>query len=194
VHTVCAVKTLHTAYRVTDLSASLSFYSALGYEEVGRVDVDNGGSLTMLKFPGEEVVTVELVQRPADGPVDVGTGFSHLAIQVDDLTASFQTLRRHEVEPEPSSVPADERGPGRRGSQIPMATGSSWCNGRPGMPTGSPPPTSPDPSGHLDEQRSEQRGDCEPVGDAHARARQCIAGRVGGDGGRRGQRRIDRHA
>jgi lactoylglutathione lyase len=111
VHTVCAVKTLHTAYRVTDLSASPRFYSALGYEEVGRVDAGNGGSLTMLKFPGEEVVTVELVQRPADGPVDVGTGFSHLAIQVDDLTASFQTLRRHGVEPEPEQHPGGREGP-----------------------------------------------------------------------------------
>ena len=32
-----AVKTLHTAYRVSDLPRSLDFYRALGYEEVGRV-------------------------------------------------------------------------------------------------------------------------------------------------------------
>jgi len=45
------VKTLHTAYRVTDLAASLGFYSALGYREVGRVGMGEGGSLTMLKWP-----------------------------------------------------------------------------------------------------------------------------------------------
>lgn len=32
------MKTLHTAYRVTDLAASLDFYTALGYGQVGRVD------------------------------------------------------------------------------------------------------------------------------------------------------------
>ena len=47
------MKTLHTAYRVTDLAASLNFHIALGYREVGRVDVADGASLTMLKFPGE---------------------------------------------------------------------------------------------------------------------------------------------
>src|SRR5437762_10282178 len=84
------MRTLHPAYRVTDLAASLDFYTALGYEQVGRVDVGNGSSLTMLKFPSEEVVTLELVHRPADGPVDIGTGFSHLPIQVDDLRFTIE--------------------------------------------------------------------------------------------------------
>jgi lactoylglutathione lyase len=66
------MRTLHTAYRVTDLAASLDFYTALGYGEVGRIDIGGGASLTVLKFPGEEVVTLELVHRPADGPVDIG--------------------------------------------------------------------------------------------------------------------------
>jgi lactoylglutathione lyase len=79
------MKTLHTAYRVTNLAASLGFYSELGYREVGRVGTGDGASLTMLKFPGEQVVTLELVHRPADGPVQVGTGFSHLVVQVDEL-------------------------------------------------------------------------------------------------------------
>jgi lactoylglutathione lyase len=61
------VKTLHTAFRVTDLAVSLDFYSVLGYQEVGRVRVSDGATLTMLKFPDEEVVTLELVHRP-DGP------------------------------------------------------------------------------------------------------------------------------
>ena len=49
------MKALHTAYRVTDLAVSLDFYSALGYREPGRVDMGEDASLTMLKFPGEEV-------------------------------------------------------------------------------------------------------------------------------------------
>ena len=86
------MRTLHTAYRVSNLSASLDFYTALGYTQVGRVDLGGGASLTMLNFPGEEVVTLELVHRPAAGAVDIGTGFSHIPVQVDDLAAALGQL------------------------------------------------------------------------------------------------------
>src|SRR5438876_2852590 len=86
------MRTLHTSYRVSNLAASLGFYTALGYEQVGRVDLGANASLTMLKFPGEEVVTLELVHRPEDGPVDIGTGFSYIPVQVDDLAATLGQL------------------------------------------------------------------------------------------------------
>jgi lactoylglutathione lyase len=86
------VRTLHTAYRVTDLATSLHFYAALGYEEVARIDSGGGASLTVLKFPGEDVVTLELVQQPADGSVDIGTGFSHIVVQVENLASTIQSL------------------------------------------------------------------------------------------------------
>ena len=92
--TVQAVRTLHTSYRVTDLAASRRFYTALGYEQVGRVDLGDGASLTMLKFPAEDVVTLELAYRPTEGPVEIGTGFSHLPIQVDDLDATIEALSK----------------------------------------------------------------------------------------------------
>lgn len=88
------MKTLHTAYRVTDLALALRFYNALGYEVAGRVDLGEDVTLTMLKFPTEEVVTLELVHRAHDEPVDVGTGFSHLVVQVDDLADTVDTLSR----------------------------------------------------------------------------------------------------
>ena len=88
------VKTLHTAYRVTDLATSLHFYAALGYEKVGRIDIGAGASLTVLKFPGEDVVTLGLVHQPADVSVDLGTGFSHIVVQVENLasTVTIQVL------------------------------------------------------------------------------------------------------
>jgi lactoylglutathione lyase len=105
------VKTLHTAYRVTDLAVSLNFYLALGYREVGRVDLGEGASLTMLKFPDEQVVTLELVHRPADGPVQVGTGFSHLVVQVDELVTTLGMLSQAGLEPGPEQHPAGPHGP-----------------------------------------------------------------------------------
>lgn len=105
------MKTLHTAYRVTDLAVSLEFYSALGYEEIGRVSLSDEATLTMLKFPGEEVVTLELVHRPADGPVQIGTGFSHLVVQVDELGAAIAAISRRGLQPEPEQCPAGPDGP-----------------------------------------------------------------------------------
>lgn len=93
------MRTLHTAYRVTDLGTSLNFYTALGYGEVGRVDIGDGATLTMLKFSGDEVVTLELVHRPLDEPVDIGTGFSHLVVQVDNLAGT--RLHNERGKPEP---------------------------------------------------------------------------------------------
>jgi len=105
------MRTLHSAYRVTDLAASLEFYTALGYDEVGRVDIGGGTTLTMLKFPSEEVVTLELVHRPADGPVDVGTGFSHLVVQVDNLSATVKELSQAGLRPGPVERPGGPDGP-----------------------------------------------------------------------------------
>jgi lactoylglutathione lyase len=105
------VKTLHTAYRVTDLAFSLSFYFALGYGQVGRVDMGEGASLTMLKLPGDQAVTLELVHRPADGPVQVGTGFSHRVVQVDELAATIEALSQNGLEPGPEEHPGGPDGP-----------------------------------------------------------------------------------
>lgn len=109
--TVRQVKTLHTAYRVTDPDVSLDFYSALGYQKVGRISAGDGATLTVLKFPGEEVVTLELVHRPVDGPVQIGTGFSHLVVQVDELAAAISTLSQRGLKPGPEQRPAGPDGP-----------------------------------------------------------------------------------
>ena len=100
-HPIRRMTTLHTAYRVTDLTVSLDFYTTLGYRELGRVDLGHGNSLTMLKFPDEDVVTLELVHRPADHDVDIGTGFSHLVVQVDDIAAIVKALTRAGLQPGP---------------------------------------------------------------------------------------------
>lgn len=104
------MRTLHPAYRVTNLAASLDFYTALGYVQVGRVDMGEEASLTMLKFPSDEVVTLELVHRPVDGPVDVGTGFSHLAVQVDSLSATIEALSQAGLRPGPVERPGGPDG------------------------------------------------------------------------------------
>ena len=105
------MRTLHPAYRVTNLAAALDFYTALGYGQIGRVDTGDGVSLTMLKLPDDEVVTLELVHRAADGPVEVGSGFSHLAVQIDNLSKTIEALSQAGLRPGPVERPGGPDGP-----------------------------------------------------------------------------------
>jgi lactoylglutathione lyase len=108
---LASVRTLHPGFRVANLAASLDFYTALGYGQVGHLDFGEGHSLTMLKLPDDEVVTLELVHRAADGPVEIGTGFSHLAVQVDDLSATIEALLQAGLTPGTVERPGGAEGP-----------------------------------------------------------------------------------
>lgn len=105
------MKTLFVSYRVTDLDRSLAFYTALGYTELGRVEIGDDSLLVILKFPEEPSASLELVHRPAEGRVDVGTGFDHLAIEADDLAATLQRLTDAGLEPGPVQYPGGPEGP-----------------------------------------------------------------------------------
>ncbi|MGA2930097.1 MAG: VOC family protein, partial [Solirubrobacteraceae bacterium] len=52
-----------------------------------------------------------LVQRPVDGPVQIGTGFSHLVIQVDALADTMVALSERGLRPESEQHPAGPDGP-----------------------------------------------------------------------------------
>ena len=86
------MRTLHFGVRVTDLDRSLAFYTAIGYEIVGSVSETPLGHLTMLKLPGDEFVSIELVHDPTQGEVNVGTGLSHFVIKVESMDATISEL------------------------------------------------------------------------------------------------------
>ena len=98
------MRTLHVGLRVGDLERSLAFYTAVGYEVVGSVPETEFGSLTMLKLPGDEFVTIELVHDPAGGTVDAG-GLNHLVIQVESLQATVAQLTARGIDVEAPASP-----------------------------------------------------------------------------------------
>lgn len=104
------MRTIYAAYRVSDLDRSLAFYAALGYRQLGQVALDDAARLTVLSFPDEPVATLELVHRPGEGPVQTG-GFDHLAVQVDDLTATLATLIERGLDPSAVERPGGPQGP-----------------------------------------------------------------------------------
>ena len=98
------MRTLHIGLRVADLERSLAFYAAIGYEVLGDVPATELGSLTMLKLPGDEFVTLELVHDRDYGPVRPG-GLSHFVIQVEDVHAAVAQLAARGVQTEEPGSP-----------------------------------------------------------------------------------------
>jgi lactoylglutathione lyase len=93
------VKTILTACRVRDINHSAAFYVGIGYQEIGRAEFEGGTIRMWLNLPGDgEVVPLELVYEPEVGPLEIGNGFSHLAIQVDDLAAFLSNLSANGIE------------------------------------------------------------------------------------------------
>jgi lactoylglutathione lyase len=88
-----SISYLHTMIRVTNLDATLKFFSLLGLEETHRKESEAGRfTLVFLAAPGQgDVAEVELTYNwpPEDGsPAEEYTGgrnFGHLAYAVDDI-------------------------------------------------------------------------------------------------------------
>jgi lactoylglutathione lyase len=98
------MRTLHIGLRVADLERSLAFYKGLGYEVLGNVPETELGTLTMLKLPRDEFVTLELVHDPSRGEVVVG-GLNHLVIQVESMDDTFAELADRGIRVEPPQSP-----------------------------------------------------------------------------------------
>jgi lactoylglutathione lyase len=86
---------LHTMLRVTDPAPSRSFYEALGMEfrresEIVR-DGHHEATLFFFGFPGDEA-ELELTFNTDGRTYELGTGYGHVAIGVDDLAATLEEL------------------------------------------------------------------------------------------------------
>lgn len=101
------MRTLHFGLRVADLEQSLAFYTAVGYEVVGTVPETPLGQLTMLKLPGDEFVTIELVHDVSQGEIGVSTGLSHFVVQVESMDATVTELAARGIAAEPPTSPDD---------------------------------------------------------------------------------------
>jgi lactoylglutathione lyase len=90
---------------VADLDRSLAFYTAVGYEVVGRVHETPMGELTMLQLPNDEFVTIELVHDPAQDDGTVGTGLSHFVIKVESMDATLAELAARGIDADVPTSP-----------------------------------------------------------------------------------------
>jgi lactoylglutathione lyase len=90
---------VHTCLRVRDPEASQRFYGALGFEPRGRLNFESAYNV-YLGLPGDGDVLELTVNRGREEPYDLGTGYNHMAMTVDDLDGTLAELAKLGVEPE----------------------------------------------------------------------------------------------
>jgi len=94
-----ATALVHTCVRVRDVDASVRFYRTLGFEERGRLNFESAYNVYM-GLPGDGDRLELTVNVGREEPYDLGTGYNHIAVTVEDIDAALSTLAGIGVEPE----------------------------------------------------------------------------------------------
>jgi lactoylglutathione lyase len=90
---------IHTCYRITDIDSSVSFYEKLGFEERRRMTLPDGATNVFMGLPGDGD-RLELTFNPGVDSYEIGTGYGHIALTVDDLDGALGALSEVGIEPE----------------------------------------------------------------------------------------------
>jgi lactoylglutathione lyase len=91
------MRILHTMIRVGDLERSLAFYTGvLGMKVLRRKDYPDGRfTLAFVGYADEEATAVLELTHNWDTPrYELGNGFGHVAIEVDDAAVSCAEVTR----------------------------------------------------------------------------------------------------
>jgi lactoylglutathione lyase len=91
---------IHTCYRVTNPERSIAFYEALGLEKRRELPIRDEAINYFLGVPGKEVPELELTHNFGVDSYELGTGYGHIALTVDDLDATLERLAGQGIEPE----------------------------------------------------------------------------------------------
>jgi lactoylglutathione lyase len=98
---------VHTCVRVRDIDASLRFYRTLGFEERGRLNFDSAYNV-YIGLPGDGDRVELTVNVGREEPYDLGDGYNHVAVTVEDIDAALASLAEIGVQPEkPPYRPGD---------------------------------------------------------------------------------------
>jgi lactoylglutathione lyase len=94
---------LHTMYRITDPEKSRAFYEALGLEFRRDMDIVRNGEKEATNYflgvPGQDE-ELELTYNHDGRGYELGTGYGHIALAVDDLDQTLTSLEQQGIEPE----------------------------------------------------------------------------------------------
>jgi lactoylglutathione lyase len=94
---------LHTMYRITDPEKSKAFYEALGFTFSRDMDIVRNGELEATNYffsMGDSENVLELTFNHDGSTYDLGTGYGHIAVGVDDLDDTLALLKEQGIEAE----------------------------------------------------------------------------------------------
>jgi lactoylglutathione lyase len=91
---------IHTCYRITDPERSIAFYEALGLEKRRELPIRDEAVNYFLGVPGREQPELELTHNFGVDAYEIGTGYGHIALTVDDMEATLAALAEKGIEPE----------------------------------------------------------------------------------------------
>ena len=94
---------LHTMYRIRDPDKSRAFYQALGFEFRREMDIVRDGETEATNYffgvPGQEE-ELELTFNHDGRSYELGSGYGHIAVGVDNLDETLTRLAEQGIEPE----------------------------------------------------------------------------------------------
>jgi lactoylglutathione lyase len=95
------VELIHTCYRIADPERSVAFYEALGFEKRRELPIRDEAVNIFMGLPGDGD-RLELTYNfdAPRGGYELGTGYGHIALTVDDIDATLERLAEHGIEPE----------------------------------------------------------------------------------------------
>jgi lactoylglutathione lyase len=89
------MRILHTMIRVGDLDRSIGFYTeVLGMKLLSRKDYPDGKFTLAFVGYGDGDAEIELTYNYGVDRYEHGTGFGHIALEVDDAYATCEEVRR----------------------------------------------------------------------------------------------------
>ena len=89
---------IHTCYRIGDIDRSVAFYKALGFDEVGRMPIRDEAINVFMGLP-DDGARLELTYNHGVDSYELGTGYNHIALTVDDLDGTLENLGGMGFEP-----------------------------------------------------------------------------------------------
>jgi lactoylglutathione lyase len=93
------VELIHTCYRITDPERSVAFYEALGFEKRHELPIGDEAINIFMGLPGDDD-RLELTYNFGVDSYELGTGYGHVAVTVDDIGQALERLAEQGIEPE----------------------------------------------------------------------------------------------
>src|SRR3982750_1956967 len=90
---------IHTCYRILDIDRSVGFYEKLGFEELRRLPIRDEAVNVFMGLPGDGARLELTWNKDRAEPYEIGTGYGHIALTVDDLDATLDRLAADGIQP-----------------------------------------------------------------------------------------------